>query len=239
MSFPEAVASTLKSNDIDIRPRIYDGITKEWILIDTGSQCSVTKAKPEDSIRPDILLETVDGTHMKCYGTKPLELRLGRKQYKIDTVIAKSTDTILGMDFLDKYGFEFRRGEFGDLYLYDPKSQSSTLCQFIKTNSSLPRVSAIRVSSSIPRPSHSSMSSLDIFGLAALSVDSSPEIQKALPEDYRKLLEKYPEILKPNFKEVKHSVKHSAQISSNAHWKIRQVTKNDTKCPRMLCQKWS
>ena len=56
----------------------------------------------------------------------------------------------------------------------------------------------------------SSLSSLDVFGIAALTAaDASPEIQNALPEDYRKLLEKYPNILKPNFKEVKHSVRHA------------------------------
>ena len=67
LSFPEAIASAIKDEKLDIRPRIYDGITKEWILLDTGSQCSVTKASPDDVARPDLLLETVDGSEIRLW----------------------------------------------------------------------------------------------------------------------------------------------------------------------------
>ena len=148
MTYVEAISAARAEPTADIRPRIFDGVTQEWILLDTGSQCSVTKATPSDKIRPDLKLETVDGSRLHCFGTRPFSLRLGRKTYHINTAISNTTDTILGMDFLDKYGFEFRRGEFGDLYLYDPKSQTSHLCQFIKSQESLPpKISALRLAS--------------------------------------------------------------------------------------------
>ena len=108
ISYPEAVIAALK-NKKDLRPRIFDKETNQWILVDTGSQCSVSKAQLHDVLQPDLLLEAADGSRLKCYGTKPLNLRLGRKEYHIDTVISNTTDTILGMDFIDKYKLEFRR----------------------------------------------------------------------------------------------------------------------------------
>ena len=143
-TYQEAISAAASGNR-DVRPRVLDGISKQYLLVDTGSQCSVTKPSPEDKLRPDLRLEAVDGSLLKCYGTRPLELRLNRKQYKIQTVISDTTDNILGMDFIDKYGFEFRRGEFGDLYLYDPKAQISVPCQFVNMSPSLPRVASLKL----------------------------------------------------------------------------------------------
>ena len=55
----------------------------------TGSMCSVTKPSPTDSLRPDLVLESADGSNMPCYGTKDISLRLGRKEYHIKTVISR------------------------------------------------------------------------------------------------------------------------------------------------------
>ena len=81
LSYSEAVAAAQSTEKVDIRPRIYDNIRKDWILIDTGSQCSVSKPTPNDTINKDICLEAVDGSRLPCYGTKPLDIRLGRKEY--------------------------------------------------------------------------------------------------------------------------------------------------------------
>ena len=177
ITFNEAIAAASLTN-VDIRPRIFDKITNQWILLDTGSQCSVTKPGPNDHLRPDLLLESVDGSKLPCYGTKPLSVRPGRKEYKIETVISNTTDTILGMDFLDKYGFEFRRGEFGDLFLYDPKSQTSTYCQFQKQKqtSALPQVGSLKLAATSLGPAPNS--SLEIFGVSALT--SSVQLADAI-----------------------------------------------------------
>ena len=101
--------------------------------------------EPTDQINPHIRLESADGSNIDCYGRRPYSIRLGRKQYNITAAISKTTDIILGMDFLYMYKFEFRWNEFGDLYLWDPKAQIKALCQFVKTNNSLPRVASISV----------------------------------------------------------------------------------------------
>ena len=107
-------------------------------MIDTGSMVSVVAPKPDDVVNPQIRLESADGSLMDCYGKRQYTIRLGRKEYHIEAAISKTTDTILGMDFIMKYRFDFRWNEFGDLYLWDPKAQIKSLCQFVTTNSNLP-----------------------------------------------------------------------------------------------------
>ena len=58
LCYSEAISAT-SSKSMDIRPRVFDGISKQYLLVDTGSQCSVTKATPSDVPRTDVLLETM------------------------------------------------------------------------------------------------------------------------------------------------------------------------------------
>ena len=84
---------------------------------------SCLKPSPSDVVNPRLRLETVDGSEIPCYGKKNYSIRIGRKEYHIDAVISKTTDAILGMDFIKKYKIEQRWDEFGDYYLWDPKAQ--------------------------------------------------------------------------------------------------------------------
>ena len=97
---PDEVAASSLDDNVDIRPRVYDNATQEWVLVDTGSQVSVIKPGPNDKVNPLLRLEAVNGTEIPCYGKKAHNVRLGRKTYHIDAVISDTTDTILGMDFL-------------------------------------------------------------------------------------------------------------------------------------------
>ena len=83
ISYSEAMIAAASNDKLDIRPRIYDKITKQYLLLDTGSMCSVSRPRETDVLRPDLLLESADGSRLQCFGTKPLSLRLGRKEYHI------------------------------------------------------------------------------------------------------------------------------------------------------------
>ena len=149
----EEVFASLADPDFDIRPRVFCNATQSWYLVDSGSQVSVLKPSAGDKVNPNILLEAVNGTNMKCYGKKQHSVRFSRKTYHIEAVISETNENILGMDFIAKYRFDFRWGPFGDLYLYDPKSQTSTLCEFVKIpKDSLPRIASVSVLST-PRVS--------------------------------------------------------------------------------------
>ena len=96
----QASLCALQDQDIDIRPRFWDSLSKQWILLDTGAQVSVTMPGPHDQVDPSVILETVDGSRMPYYGKKQFSFQLGRKQYHQELKVTNTTETILGMDFI-------------------------------------------------------------------------------------------------------------------------------------------
>ena len=90
----EVFATTINLEEFDIRPRIFDNISKSWQLIDTGAQVSCVAPGPHDKPDPRIRLETADGSDLECYGKKSHTVRIGRKEFHIDAYISKTTDTI-------------------------------------------------------------------------------------------------------------------------------------------------
>ena len=64
------VSAASTDTSVDIRPRVRDGISNEMVLIDCGSQVSVVKPGPEDTVKPHLKLETVDGSFIPCFGKK-------------------------------------------------------------------------------------------------------------------------------------------------------------------------
>ena len=73
-------------NGQDCRPRLKDGDTT--YLIDSGSMACVIPAEPGDKVDKTIGLKTVDGSPFACYGQKELNIKIGRKTYKIVAVKA-------------------------------------------------------------------------------------------------------------------------------------------------------
>ena len=57
----QAVLSALHHDEVDIRPRFFDNLSKEWVLVDTGAQVSCCPPCPGDCINPSLTLEAVDG----------------------------------------------------------------------------------------------------------------------------------------------------------------------------------
>ena len=142
----EEVFKTNLDESVDVRPRVFDNISKKWLLADTGSQVTCLSKGPDDTLQPHIRLEAVNGSVIPCYGKKMCTVRFGRKEYHIEAFITDTTEDLLGSDFINKYRLEFRWGEFDDLYLYDKKSNISTLCEFIKTpRGSFPSVARVSV----------------------------------------------------------------------------------------------
>ena len=75
----EEVFASLADPDFDIRPRVFCNATQSWYLVDSGSQVSVLKPSAGDKVNPNILLEAVNGTNMKCYGKNNIQLDLVEK----------------------------------------------------------------------------------------------------------------------------------------------------------------
>ena len=134
----ETIASIEAVNDpmldSDFRPRVFDNITQTWTLLDSGSCVSCTPKEPGDKIDPSFRLRAVNGNTIPTFGTKKVQIRIGRKQYEIEAIKTDIPQQILGWDVFKKYnlGFEWNSGE---LYLTDKKAQIKSLLKFVKVDS--------------------------------------------------------------------------------------------------------
>ena len=130
---------------MDTRPRLTDGHNNQY-LIDSGSMTCVLKAGPDDKIDPSVLLEAVDGSHFDCYGRKEVEVKIGRKTYRIPAVVAKVKQNLLGWDFIKKYNLDMIWNEFGDALIRDKKAKIQKLLDIVEVNvGEVPRINSIRV----------------------------------------------------------------------------------------------
>ena len=58
---------------VDLRPHVWDSALKEWLLLDSGSQCTAFPPDPGDQPIPGRFLRAVNGSRIKCYGQKERE----------------------------------------------------------------------------------------------------------------------------------------------------------------------
>ena len=215
----DAVAWVQGSQNLDCRPRLFDGASKTWKLCDTGSMVSVVKRSQSDKIDPSKVLQAVNGSKIKCYGQKEVEIRLNRKTYTILATIADIEQDIIGWDFLSKYKFDFAWNEFGDLYLHDKKADIKAPLKFITYKSgSVPQTALLQDAEKVLSWSRR-QSQIEEFEIASMKQlePRAPESSKAnkINPKYMRLIEKYPDILKPSFKELstKHGVMHSIETT--------------------------
>ena len=67
---------------VDLRPHVFDPLSKQSLLVDSGSQCTAFPPDPGDSPVPGSFLRAVNGSRINCYGKKEIEIKIGRKTYK-------------------------------------------------------------------------------------------------------------------------------------------------------------
>ena len=102
ISAAEALSWNKSQQGVDIRPRLVDPTSQEARLIDTGSMITATVRRPEDKPDNSVRLVAVNGSAIQTYGTRKLNVKIGRKAYLIDAIICDVAQDILGMDFMDK-----------------------------------------------------------------------------------------------------------------------------------------
>ena len=64
---------------LDSRPRVFDGILKSLLLLDTGSAVTAIAAGPDDVPNPRLALRAANGSVVECCGYKQISVRIGRK----------------------------------------------------------------------------------------------------------------------------------------------------------------
>ena len=79
-----------------------------------------------------------------------LDIRIGRKNYSIEAVIAKVKTPLLGWDFFMKYRLDLIWGEFGDLFLRDKKANiAKRLTHVAIPHKAIPRLIASSATATI------------------------------------------------------------------------------------------
>ena len=179
------------------------------------------------------------------YGSKTMNLRIGRKTYSIEAIIAAVPSPIFGWDIFDKYKLSLDWNENEELIIRDKKAQiQSVLKHEVVDPSFIPKVQEI--ASSEDECTYfevQCMKKLDAF-VNSISVDENeeesfvdtnlplgPEVDPDHGEDEKKnwealkkidkkwadLIRKFPEILKPQFKaEPKHQVLHKIDTGDSS-----------------------
>ncbi len=93
----------------DIRPVVVDLETAEDMLVDSGSVVCLEPAKPGKRANgtpdPSIKLTTASGKRLVCYGKRDRTINVGGKKIVHTFIIAEVGKTILGSDFLLRFGF--------------------------------------------------------------------------------------------------------------------------------------
>ena len=123
----DVIAWVEGARNVDCRPKVFDGQSKTWKLCDSGSMVTVIKKGPNDILDESRMLKAVNGSPIKCYGKKEVQIRLGRKTYPVEAVIADVNQDILGWDFLAKHKLNWEWSDFGELFLIDKKGRSKLL----------------------------------------------------------------------------------------------------------------
>ena len=77
---------------------------------------------PEAKLDPHTTLQAVNKATIKTYGTKLIEIKIGRKRYMHEAIIADVSQQVIGWDFLRKHNISLLWTEFCDLQLWDWKA---------------------------------------------------------------------------------------------------------------------
>ena len=106
----------------DQRPHLWDESLGQYLLVDSGSCVTAWPPDPGDRPDPSRVLRAVNGTKLKCYGTKEVIVKIGRKPFKFTAVKADVASPIIGWDFIRKHRLSFVWNKWGDILIKDRKS---------------------------------------------------------------------------------------------------------------------
>ena len=204
-------ATTAKT---DIRPWLWDPVLKLHILIDTGAAISVIPKQfyPNARLDQKVVLRAVNQQKLTTYGKDTLKIKIGRKSYNHTVIISDVETPIMGWDFIKKFRLDLVWSRWGDYQIHDRKANIRANLSFdIVPRGTLLKLAPIETDTVVPYKNYQQWSQIQ----TQKANEKTPE--KKIPKRYRELLNKFPEILKPDFKltEAKHGIVHTIETGSN------------------------
>ena len=224
----------------DMRPHLLDGVTGQRLLLDSGSQVTAYPPEPGDKPVPELSLRAVNGSILKCYGHKEVEIKINRKTYRIRAVKTDVKNPIIGWDFTKKYRLSTDWNEWGDAVLIDRKANITHILKYKAVPHADPQKLSSIPSHQLPPNPHgvnpeqarpgrhesSHQFAFDVASMEALEKELDFVINdiEAMPEsEFKQLILKYPDLLKMNFstETPKNGIIHRIDTAGHAPCKAK------------------
>ena len=95
------------------------------MLCHSGSEhsCWPKSRFPNAKKEPHTKLEAVNKSSIDTFGKTTIQIRIGRKTYSHEVIIADIPKPVLGWDFNEKYRLSIIWSEMGDLMIWDRRAQ--------------------------------------------------------------------------------------------------------------------
>ena len=201
----------------DTRPRVFDSVAKTSILMDTGSAVTAwPKAYyPDAKLDTTCRLQAVNKSRIQTYGKVTRQIRIGRKTYNKEVIIADIPAPIIGWDFVKEFKLNFIWDAYLEvMYLTDRLATTRTKLQLEKVPFDVDLELKVEgVDSEMQWKTYQQYSQIQT------QMANKKAVPEKIPAKYQAIVDKYPELQKENFqdggKTTKHGVVHSINTGNS------------------------
>ena len=174
----EALKMQSDQEELDMRPYLLDGNSGQHILLDSGSQVCAWPPDAGDIPDPKMRLKAVNGSKLKCYGYKKVEVKIGRKTYDIEAVKTDVQKPILGWNFTRKHKLTTSWTTWGDMELSDPKAKIKQILKYRSVHDQTHRLSVLK------KPENTQKSAEQmLFEMASVEALGQEDIETVISEN--------------------------------------------------------
>ena len=213
------VGDAFAANKFDACPKVYDKLSKKWLLVNTGAACSVflRSFNMDAKLDNSRALKAVNRSYIPTFAKTTVTLNLGPRTYKHEVTIAHIDTPILGWDFLLKFKIDVRWHTCDKCSLFDQKQRTAIPLQIQKVNKDILDLAVITTSlkswSQQQSASHNQRNSTCPF-----------------PSAYQKILNDFPTINKVDFTIMpKHNIVRTIDTKNHpppCKARVRQIMPN-------------
>ena len=195
----------------DLRPFLKDAVTGREYLFDTGSQVTAIPPQAGDVPDPSVQLDAVNGTSLRTYGTKEIQIKVGRHTYSYVALKADVSRPILGYDFVKHFRLGIEWDNQDVPLLVDPvrRTRSRLHTKSVPQGSCPSTAGAFALGQAQAKPGKPPTDP-PTFRHQVRTAEIHEKALQDVPARYRRILLKYPGSLTHDFKAktVKHGVVH-------------------------------
>ena len=201
------------ATDGDDRPHLLDPMTKQWQLVDTGAVVCVWPIRdyPDAVCTPHMLLEAVNGSRLSTFGKRVRAIKIGRKTYNQEVILADVKSPILGWNFIKEYKLSLIWTDANETQM-DIVDKRSNVTQRLRLGAAEPgTLLGLKVIASIvPETGKPEVQFRTFQQWSQSQIVKNPQKTSPVPEAYGNLLQKFPDITSYDFTtaKAKHGVMH-------------------------------